>query len=324
MEIDEGNADVPKETPKDPAPEGSKEPEVAQASQASREKGADAKTDEDGSGERTSLFPPNTLPKNLKDFLPVAGIDSELPKFETISKFEQTNIPLASGLVVDFGKDDTEDESQKQQRLNKAVRDMKLRTPLMVLSLAPVRDLGAMVDGEELKESEDDSEIDNPPCAHIAVPVSQIVDLKNIDPRLGSSIIRCNASIPIYRWFQAANLMLHEMGKAGRMIPFPMENTNGDTSYQMLRANPEEFRKYQELLKHCVDQDGVEKGFWVAAKFAYQVLLERGYTKLTHAQVGKHLSDIILMGHSYMRGVLILNARDEDFEEIERYSIYVA
>ncbi len=230
---------------------------------------------------------------------------------------------MAAGLLVDFGAYGEDDVESKQIALLRAMSDLGMNErPCMIVDLAPMRSLELVVNGADWVEPEDIAKSDMPPCARIVIPVSQIVDLTNVHPTLGSSIIRCNGCIPTYRWFQAANLALHARKEHMRIIPFPMEQKNGDITYQAMRVVPDEFRKYQDLLDHAVTQDGVATGFMVAAKYAYQVLADRGHTEITFAQIGHMVTDIVIMGNSMMRGVLIANSTEEDFDDIKRVGIY--
>lgn len=230
---------------------------------------------------------------------------------------------LAAGLVVDFAKFDEDDVEAKEVALLRALADLHItERPCMVLDLAPVRALELDVDGKEWVESEEEARVAAPPCARIVMPVSHIADISNIQPQMGSSVLRCNGSIPTYRWFQAINLLLHEKKKPGRVVPFPLEQKDGNVTYQAIRVSAEEFRRYQDLLTHCVDLDGPEKGFFVAAKYAYQIFADRGHTELTYAKVGSMVTDIIIMKNSLMRGVLLLNSTAEDLETVRRLSIY--
>jgi hypothetical protein len=238
--------------------------------------------------------------------------------FETRVKTDNGQ-SLASGLFVDFNE-----VVDKESLILRCLKDLQLHGPFIIMDLAPMRDLEANINGVDWSDSMEtlEEKLDKkPPCARIVLPVSQIIDLKNINPPIGSSIIRCNASVPIYAWFQAANLLL--MKQPGRLIPFPMEQENGDITYQSMRVTQTEFLAYQDLLEHCVTQDGPEQGFMIAAKYAYQILLNRGITDLTYKQVGSMITDIVIMGNSVMRGLLIANSNTEDFEDIRRLGIYI-
>lgn len=249
---------------------------------------------------------------------------SAFPTFETkVMSQTKADKSMAAGLLVDFAAYGEDDVESKQIALLRAMSDLGLKEkPCMIVDLAPMRSLELVVNGADWVESEDLAKSDMPPCARIVIPVSQIVDLTNVHPTLGSSIIRCNGCIPTYRWFQAANLALHARKEHMRIIPFPMEQKNGDITYQAMRVVPNEFRQYQDLLDHAVTQDGVATGFMIAAKYAYQVLADRGHNEVTFAQVGHMITDIVIMGNSMMRGVLLANSTEEDFEDIKRVGIY--
>lgn len=255
--------------------------------------------------------------------------------FETTDKaIHSETQPLASGLIIDFAQFPEYDTEARQNSILTGLSKLGLtQRPCMILDLAPVDALNLLVDGKPYEpvapppKSGDDSEDEDtkkklPPMARIVLTADSLVDLTNLRPVAGSSIIRANGAVPSYRWFQAANLLLHGKDEFGRVIPFPLEQENGDTTYQAMRVNPDEFRQYQGLLKHAVDQDGLEQGFFIAAKFAYQVLLDRGHSEISHKQVGKFVTDIAVMGDSSMKGVLILNSGGDDFEDISRLSLY--
>lgn len=261
--------------------------------------------------------------KSYRAVVDYKNVVSTLPKFETKVMQENTDNTLAAGLVVDFSKFEEDDTDAKQAVVLRALSDLKITDrPCMVIDLAAVRDLELVVDGKDVEETEEEKANTQPCCARIVIPASQIVDIKLVQPAHGASIIRCNGCIPTFRWFQAANLLLHERKTPGRLIPFPLEQENGTTTYQAIRVSAEEFRKYQELLTHCVEQDGVEKGFFIAAKFAYQVLSDRGCSEITYKQVGNMVTDIVIMGKSFMRGVLILNSKPEDFDDFKKVSLF--
>lgn len=257
---------------------------------------------------------------------------SMFTQFETKERTtESDDTPLASGLILDLSQFPTYDTESRQNGILTGLSRMDLKQrPVMILDLAPVDALGLLVDGKpyeppapkHVDEEDEDAKKGRPPLARIAITADSIVDLTNLRPRVGSSVIRANGSVPSYRWFQAANLLLHNKNEFGRIVPFPMEQENGNVTYQAMRVSPEEFKKYQELLAHAVGQDGPEKGFYIAAKFAYQILLDRGHSEITFKEVGKFITDIIIMGKSNMKGVLLLNATGEDFHDIERLGLH--
>lgn len=75
-----------------------------------------------------------------------------------------------------------------------------------------------------------------------------------------------------------------------------------------------EFVAYQQLLTDAVAQDGIEHGFFHAAKYAYTVLQNRGIEELTDAVVGKYVTNVILMGLPRIRGALVVNSSTDDWE----------
>jgi hypothetical protein len=250
--------------------------------------------------------------------------------FETKEKMSNSEtVPLASGIIVDFAEFQEYDTEGKQNAVLTALSRLKLtQRPCMIMELAPVADLGLQVDGKDYEpgptgtQDENDVEKKLAPIARIVLPVDSIVDLTQLRPSAGSSVVRANGAVPSYRWFQGANLLLQDKKEFGRIIPFPLEQDNGDITYQVLRVSPEEFKQYQQLLEHATKLDGIEQGFYIAAKYAYQCLLNRGHSELTYKAVGKFVTDIAIMRDSRMHGALILNSGGDDFEGIERLSLF--
>lgn len=161
---------------------------------------------------------------------------------------------------------------------------------------------------------------DTRPLVKVLMPCLDIVDLTSIGtPVSGFSVAKCNASVPNYRWFQAANLLLKYNDQPGRIVPFPLEQEDGTMMYHMLRVNPEEFRAYQELLDYSVKQDGALKGFEISAKFAYEILVKRGvpFEKMTHEVVDKTMTHIHMMSDSRICGVLLVNTSREELEDMQ-------
>jgi hypothetical protein len=250
--------------------------------------------------------------------------------FYTDTKHEESGTPLASGEFIDFAEFQEYDTESKTKAMLAGLRKMKITDrPCIVIDIAPMRDLGLFLDGIEWKESEEDAKNKTPPCARIVLPVSQLIDLKNIKPAMGKSILRANASVPTPIWFRAANLKLHHQNALGRIIPFPLEQEDGRCIYQAIRVDMDEYKEYNALLTECVSRDGVEQGFFIANKFAYEVLMRRAkrhgkeLNELTHATVGRSVTDLVMMGNSYMNGLLIANSEKDDFEDLENQFIYI-
>ena len=261
---------------------------------------------------------------SLKEKTKKTYTKDETTPFHTRVKMEHKNEPLASGLLIDFAQYDEFDQDGRQQGLLKALRELNIKErPVMIIDLATKRDLTLVLDGKDWIETEEEKKVSQPPCMRIAIPVDQIVDLNGVKPKMGSSIMRCNGCIPIPQWFLAANLKLQHECKNGRLIPFPLEQESGDVTYQAMRVNPAEFLEYQKLLSYTVNKDGPKKGFFIAAKFAYEVLTRKGYKEITYKEVGRHITDIIIRGDSCMKGVLIENSVLEDYEDIERNFLYI-
>lgn len=247
--------------------------------------------------------------------------------------------PLAYGKMVDFGllpleEDCLEDLDARQKELIKQIdalnKEGNFSPPYMVIDMAHQDDIGLIVDGEKYVDKPEGKVLTpdavSNPAVKILLPANSICDLSGIasDQHGGMSVVKCNPSVPVYRWFQAANLMLSYCDQIGRIIPFPMEQDDKQITYHMLRVDPREYMEYQKLLNFCIQQHGVELGFNTAAKYAYEVLSNRGYKELTAAQVDKFISHVML-NKGEMKGVLVLNAgRSEiDTEEMRnKRSIY--
>lgn len=243
-------------------------------------------------------------------------------------------VSLCTGRYINFedvcADDFTFPEEERQRRLRRALEETGIRTrPCMVVDLAPMRALEVRFEdsGEAYQEPEAIAAVENPPCARIVVAASDIVDIRNLKPAFGRSIVRCNAAFPAYRWFQAMNLILHHEGKTpGRVVPFPLESTDGtnhdDTGahgpnthiiYNALRVSMHEFEAYQKVLALATENDGAENGFFHAAKFAYEILFKRGYKEINESVVSDAVTTVVLMGKSVIRGVLVDNSEPDDF-----------
>lgn len=228
------------------------------------------------------------------------------------------NEPLAAGLFVDLTNVSENDPDTRQTAILAAVKRAGLRKPIMAIDLAPMRELQLVLDGKDWEEPEELKANPKPPCAFILLSAYDIVDLSKIKPSFGQSVVRCNSAVPHIRWFQAANLILtyEDKPKTGRVVPFPLENPKtGETIYHFMRCTFQEYVQYNKLLKHAVNEDGLKKGFWLAAKYSYQALNDRGYHKLTADNIETLITHAILMGNSKLRGVLVDGATSEDFDE---------
>lgn len=239
-------------------------------------------------------------------------------------------VPILTGRYLDFSSVANEDEDPfpeetRQKSLLVALDKCDIHDrPCMAMDLAPMRDIGAVIEGKEWVDPKPDDS--RPKCAMLVTAASSIVDISMIKPPAGRSVIRANAAYPSYRWFQAINLLLHYQNKtAGRVIPFPLEtDPDADHSknpnpssilYHALRVSKAEYEVYQRLLAQAVENDGVELGFFHAAKYAYEVLSKRGYKEITEKVVGETVTNVMIMGKPVMRGVLIENAERSDFTD---------
>lgn len=241
--------------------------------------------------------------------------------------------PLAG---AESASKDTDADADAEKKEEKEVS--KFSPPYMVMDMALKKDVKILLrdaDGNFTRPWSDEADCaameggkanmveegnDTRPLVKVLMPCLDIVDLTSIGtPVAGLSVVKCNASVPNYRWFQAANLLLKHNDKPGRVIPFPLEQEDGSMMYHMLRVGPEEFRAYQELLDYSVKQDGALKGFEISAKFAYEILSKRGvpFEKLTHEVVDKTMTHVHMMGDSRIRGVLLVNTSREELEDMQ-------
>lgn len=254
-------------------------------------------------------------------------------KFETLEKTAAGDA-LAYGEFIDFGameydENCTETVSARQRALLDAIQLLKkegnFNPPYIVMDLAALEHISLEVEGKAYEEEGEkvlSEEAKANPALKLLMPANLICDLKSIsaDGLGGMSVVKCNPAVPVYRWFQAANLMLAFCDQKGRVIPFPLDQDDGMTTYQMLRVNPREYVEYERVLDYSVKQRGVEEGFNLASKFSYEILSNRGIEKMTHEQVDKTLTHVMLHSNGRLRGVLLHNAgRDEiDCEELRK------
>mmetsp|Transcript_5133 Transcript_5133/g.14635 ORF Transcript_5133/g.14635 Transcript_5133/m.14635 type:complete len:283 (+) Transcript_5133:564-1412(+) len=271
----------------------------------------------------------------------------EFPKVESTERADGENSkddePLLTGVLVDFKAaepdDDDIDAVEKRQRaLIRALTALELNDrPCLAVDLVPLADLDLLVemDGDKVKLAETpyiesqkaEPGKSRPAATKIVVPARQIVDIRNLNPVAGKSVVRCNPAYPAYRWFQAMNLMLRHKGVTdGGVIPFPLFTNERDadghpldplrsTVYHVLRVRKHEFEAYQKLLHDAVSEDGPDKGFFHASKYAYEVLAQRGVGKITQEVVGLVVTDVILMGQPKLRGALVFNDTKDDWGE---------
>jgi hypothetical protein len=166
------------------------------------------------------------------------------------------------------------------------------------------------------------------------IPASFVVDLGSIssDRVGGMSVVKCNAALPVYRWFLAANLLLEHHGELGRVVPFPMDQPAADaddegiaqpamTIFQFMRVTQTEHAEYKKLLDFAISTEGLERGFVTAARFSYEILRKRigqgsapvgsAPVALEHAEVDRAITRVILKNPSSLDCVLFAGL-DED------------
>lgn len=222
--------------------------------------------------------------------------------------------PLLSGFLLDLDEWDEDDlEETRAEEIKKAVRAVAqknpdFKEPYIILDLAERDEIKLFdVEGGEIAPSGKAGK----KVLRVAVSAWSIVDLRNIS-NPGNSVVKANASIPVYRWFQAANLLLKHTDLPGRLIPFPLDQEQGETVYHMLRVTPAEFENYQQILEFATTQLPLEGAFETSARFSYEVLKNRGITELTAKQVDYTLSHVILMRNSCIFGVALENSTMAD------------
>lgn len=240
-------------------------------------------------------------------------------------------IPLLLGAFVDFADIETENIDAVEVRQNtaiKALKDLGLTDkPMMAFDIAPLPALELSHKGERMEFPEDQASSKN--YAKVIVPCSQIVDIKNLKPVAGESAVRCNPAFPTYRWFQAINAILsYENKTQGRVVPFPLQVDDGENGtpeliYHAMRVNKQEYEAYQKLLMEACRADGVEMGFYHAAKFAYEIIHKRGHKHVTQKEIGEAVTKITMMGRPQIKAVIVANATHDDFQGKIRTGHYV-
>ena len=218
---------------------------------------------------------------------------------------------LLSGYLLDFEKidEDVLDE-QRQKTLLKLIQNVrkerKFEPPFMIMDLVERKDIELFK-----KDTQEKIESDSTEALKILMSAWDIVNLDNLSSS-SNSIVKCNAAVPIYRWFQAANLILKFRDVKGRIIPFPLDQEENRTVFHMLRVTPEEFSQYQDILEFARTQQSLEVAFETSARFSYEILFRRGIKELTADQVDHTMTHVILRDKSSLFGVAIENAKRED------------
>lgn len=225
--------------------------------------------------------------------------------------------PLLSGYLLDMNQWQTDDlEDTRPEQIKKAIREVsqkhkEFKEPYIILDLIERENI-KLFDNEGHEIPAEIEEGDKGRILRVVVSAWSIVDLRNIS-NSGNSIVKANAAIPVYRWFQAANLLLKYTDVVGRLIPFPLDQEKGETVYHMLRSTPAEFASYQQILEFATSQFNIlERAFETSARFSYEVLKNRGITELTAKQVDSTLTHVILMRDSTIFGLALANSTDTD------------
>ena len=233
-------------------------------------------------------------------------------KFET--KEKNNDHPVAQGLLVDLL--DFDDIDEKQEQIKSSIREYqktrKFNPPYLLMDIATAENLELIVDGVEA--SVDEKNKNN--MVKVLLSCHDIVDISNLNNEFGMKIVKTNAAVPVYRWFQAANLLLKFANVHTRVVPFPIDQENDGTTYHMLRVLPDEFQEYQKILNYGVVVEGTYKGFETAAKFSYEILKKRGITELSEKAVDHTITHVMLKSDSFLYGILIQNSNNDDFENM--------
>ena len=192
----------------------------------------------------------------------------------------ETGKPLLSGLLLnlaEWSEDDLEDtrvEQIKRAIRNLASKHKTYKEPYMSMDLIERNNIKLFdLEGEELIA-------DNKNLVRVVVSAWDIVNLDHI-ANPGNSVVRANTAIPIYRWFQAANLLLKNANIIGRLIPFPLDQEKDEVVFHMLRTTPDEFTMYQRVLEFATTQEPLEKAFATSARYSYEILRQRGISEST-------------------------------------------
>ena len=127
--------------------------------------------------------------------------------------------------------------------------------PYLLMDLCDAKDIGLQPAGSQPTGPRPTGML------RMLIPASFIVELGTIssDRIGGMSVVKCNAALPVYRWFLAANLLLEHHGELGRVVPFPMDQPACDaddeggaqpamTIFQFLRVTQTEHAEYKKLL----------------------------------------------------------------------------
>jgi hypothetical protein len=238
--------------------------------------------------------------------------------FESKDRDATEKHPLCSGVLVETGEVDDIIAAVRKRNVPVGV----FPAPYLMLDLCMPKDI-EFTEGASPPGGEE--------MIKLVMPCSFIADLVGIsnDSILGMSVVKCNAAVPVYHWFNAANLLLNFFGQKGKVIPFPMDQEAAEgqekmTVYHMLRVTPYEYGEYAKVLQFGMSCEGVQKGFLTAARFAYEVLNKRGITDLTAKEVDTLISHVMIKTPSRIECVMAscLRSEDIDREELEKAYIF--
>lgn len=261
----------------------------------------------------------------------------EAIQVESTEKNEKDK-PLLLGMFLDFGQirsegdSCVEDVTPRQKAVIRAVRSFSAnnptyKAPYMAVDLAARSDVGLLHRGQKMDPAAplfplSAAAVSNP-SVKVIVSAHDVVDVAHLASPT-QSVLKTNPAFPVYTWFQAANLILDIAGKAGRVIPFPLDQDDGSVMFHALRVDPAEYKTYQEVLAYAVNTNGLKEGFDIAARLSYEILSKRGLTELTAKQVDHIITHVMLKSNAQIRGVILENAgRDEIDDEAMRDKISI-
>ena len=273
--------------------------------------------------------------------------DAEYCAFESDER-DLADGPLAHGIFVNCSRvistaqsDDSSDVGQLQNvliadALRRRRAEPKLASfppPYLLMDLCDAVDIGLQMPSDSLPKG----------MLRMLIPAAFIVELGTIssDRIGGMSVVKCNAAVPVYRWFLAANLLLEHHKELGRVVPFPLDQpaTGADdeggaqpamTTFQFLRVTQAEHAEYKKLLDFAVSSEGLGRGFGTAARFSYEILRKRGVAtttdnkRLEHSEVDRLITRVILKNPSALDCVLFAGLEEDpsaDADLLTRHAV---
>lgn len=243
----------------------------------------------------------------------------------------KTGQTLVYGSYIDYDERTGDDSECRMRDVQRRMNLMGLKPPFMAMDLSYIEQLGLKLDTDVEIVLDAATKKDRKPV-RIVVSACDIADMIDF-ATLGNSRVRVHRETPQYRWFHCINLQLQNIPSNTRVIPFPIENTkpgpNGEKEvfFQVLPVTPAEYNLYEQVLHANLHSGGLavdpNEAFALTAKMSYEILSRRGLTELTHSQVDQFLIHVIISKQLSLRGVLIRNWEEDDFEESNRFGIWL-